>query len=245
VTAANAPSPPSAPSTVRLYEDDAEALMDASAFAERVCILPGGEPAGARAGERIRILWGQDMLRDLIDGRYRTIVCGVNDEDNSHGMIAQLVTLVETSQWREKAITSYARMFNESAGALASGDREPYILKFDLDRLLVLALLRPKGRDHFTLPDISRGFQTVTKMLRGRRERQPVASLSFLGARSNRLLRDDGREPAFETVLQTMYESGFRGDVYPAPQLWNLGNVGAFPTYPFPEGVSRMREGSS
>jgi len=240
-----AKAPPTQAHSVRLYEDDAEALMDASSFAQRVCILPGGEPGGARAGERIRILWGQDMLRDLIDGRYRTIICGVNDEDNSHGMIAQLVSLIETSQWREKAVTSYAKMFHESAGVHAAGDREPYVLKFDLDRLLVLALLRPKGRDHFTTTDISRGFQTITKMLRGRRERQPVASVSFLGARSNRLVADTGREPAFETVLQTMYEAGFRGDVYPAPQLWNLGSVGAFPTYPFPEGVSRMREGSS
>ncbi|MFG0284673.1 MAG: hypothetical protein ACF8R7_09655 [Phycisphaerales bacterium JB039] len=230
---------------VRLYEEDAEALMDASAFAERVCLLPGGEPGGTRAGERIRILWGQDMLRDLIDGRYRTIICGVNDQDNSHGMIAQLVTLVETSQWREPAVTSYARIFHESAAVHAAGDREPYVLKFDLDRLLVFALLRPKGRDHFTTADLSRGFQTVAKMLRGRRERQPVASVSFLGARSNRLIGPDGQEPAFETVLQTMYEAGFRGDIYPAPQMWSLGNVGAFPTYPFPEGVARMREGSS
>jgi hypothetical protein len=42
-----------------------------------------------------------------------------------------------------------------------------------------------------------------------------------------------------------MYSAGFRGDVYPPPAAWKLGTVGVFPNYPFPEGVSRMSEGSS
>ena len=34
-------------------------------------------------------------------------------------------------------------MFRESVSVHAREDREPYILKFDLDQILILALLRP------------------------------------------------------------------------------------------------------
>ena len=232
----------------RLYDEDADALMHGDQFPDRVTLLPAG-PIGAGVGpgafERIRILWGQDMLRDMLDGRYRAVVCGVNDEDNSHGIIAQLVDLIHTSQWTAKGVTSFARMFQESVSIHAARDREPYVLKYDLDSLLILALLRPKGRDHFTLDDLSRGFSTVVKMLRERRERLPVASVSFLNARANKLRTADGAEPSFETVLRTMYQAGFRGDVYPAPAAWRAGRVGVFPSYPFPEGIEQMRQGSS
>ena len=185
------------------------------------------------------------MLRDVLDGRYRAIVVGVNDTDNGRGIIAKLVELIRTSQWSGRAVTSYARMFQDSVAIHAARDKEPYVLKFDLDSLLVLGILRPKGRDHFTLDDLGRGFQTVTKMLADRRDRLPVASVSFLNARANRLVGPDGREPSFESVLRTMYDSGFRGDVYTAPAMWKHGGVGVFPSYPFPSGLTRMREGSS
>ena len=69
----------------RLYDDDADFLMRGDASRERVTLLPS--PSGRiEPGQRLRILWGQDMLRDALDGRYRTIVCGVHDPDNSHGM---------------------------------------------------------------------------------------------------------------------------------------------------------------
>lgn len=232
-------------SAVRLYDEGGEELMSSEQFPDRVSLLPGPAPGSHAARERVRIPWGQDMLRDILDGRYRAVVCGVNNEDNSHGIIAQLVKMVPTSQWTPQGVTSYANLFHESVAIHASHDREPYILKYDLDSLIVLALLRPRGRDHFTLEDLSRGFATVTKMLRHRRERRPVASVSFLGARSNRLLGPDGREPSFETVLRTMFEAGFRGDVYPSLQMWSFAHVGVFPSYPFPEGLDRMREGSS
>lgn len=232
----------------RLYDDEAELLMGAEGYTDKVTLLPSG-PIGAGIGpgsiERIRIMWGQDMLRDVLDGRYRAVICGVNDADNSHGIIAQLVDLIPASQWTARGVTSFAKMFQDSAGIHAARDREPYVLKYDLDSILILALLRPQGRDHFTLDDLSRGFATVVKMLRGRRERQPIASVSFLNARANKLVGPDGREPSFETVLRTMYQSGFRGDVFPAPAHWRFGNVGAFPSYPFPEGLERMRGGSS
>ncbi|MEM1328920.1 MAG: hypothetical protein AAGG07_00015 [Planctomycetota bacterium] len=230
---------------VRLYADGADELMAAEQFADRVSLLPGARGALGEGRSRLRVLWGQDMLADVVDGRYRAVICGVNDADNSHGIIAQLVSLVRTSQWSAESVTSFAKMFQESAVLHAKGDREPYILKFDLDRVLVLGMLRPKGRDHFTLQDLSSGFRTIHKMLEGRHERLPVSSVSFLGGRSNRLLDQSGREPSFESVLHTMHDAGFRGDVYPSPQMWSHGSIGVFPTYPFPEGLERMRGGSS
>ncbi|MEZ6234311.1 MAG: hypothetical protein R3B68_08985 [Phycisphaerales bacterium] len=228
----------------RLYDDDADSLMVASAARERVTLVPA--PQGRlEPGQRLRILWGQDMLRDALDGRYRTIICGVNDTDNSHGIVAQLVNLVTTSQWSVHSVTSYAKMFQEAVSVHAANDREPFVLKYDLDALLIVALLRPKGRDHFTLTDLRRGFGTITKMLQGRLERRPSATVSFLGATSNRLVGDDGREPSFETVLRTMYEAGYRGDVYPSPSAWSFSDTGVFPAYPFPESLDRMRAGSS
>jgi hypothetical protein len=229
---------------IRLYDGDAENLLSSDLAPERISLLPG---AGGKINpnERLRILWGQDMLRDVLDGRYRSIVCGVNTTDNSHGIIAQICELVTTSQWSAKSITSYAKMFQESVAIHAAADREPYVLKFDLDSLLILALLRPTGKDHFSLDDLGRGFTTVTKMLQERRERLPVASVSFLNARANRLVGKDGQEPSFEAVLRTMYASGFRGDVYTSPAMWRFGNVGVFPSYPFPAGLERMRAGSS
>jgi hypothetical protein len=236
------------PASIRLYNDDADHLVSAESAPEKIVMLPSGHGRVQRPEdmhERIRILWGQDLLRDLLDGRYRTVVCGVNEVDNSHGVISQVCDLVSTSQWTHQSITSYARVFQDSAGQLAGGDKEPYVLKFDLDSLLVLAVLRPRGRDHFTLHDLSRGFRTVTKMLRDRRDRRPVASISFLNAKANRLINADGVEPSFEAVLGTMFDSGFRGDVYTSPSMWRMGNVGVFPSYPFPEGLERMRGGSS
>lgn len=230
----------------RLYEDDGDRLMsiNLAGFADRVTLLPEAPTTVDRSG-RIRILWGQQMLPDLLAGRYRAVVCGVNTEDNSHGIIAQLVDLVEASQWTARGVTSFAKMFADSVNIHAAEDREPYILKIDLDSMLILAMLRPKGRDHFTLEDLSRGFKTVTKMLSGRKERLPVATVSFLNARSNRLLESasNQRQPSLEAVLHAMHAAGYRGDVYPPPSMWNLGNVGVFPSYPFPEGLDSMRDG--
>lgn len=246
-----APTPrsSSAAPSVRLYDGESDSLISADLAPDRVTLLPdeGVVPTASHvsASQRIRILWGQDMLRDVLDGRYRAIVVGVNDQDNSSGIVARLVELIHTSQWTPKAVTSYARMFQESVAIHAARDREPYVLKFDLDRLLILGLLRPKGRTHFTLDDLGRGFETISKMLKDRSDRLPIASVSFLNARANRLEDDRAVEPSFESVLRTMFNAGFRGDVYTAPAMWKLGHVGVFPSYPFPPGVSRMREGSS
>lgn len=231
---------------VQLYADGADDLLNAESFPDRVSLLPA-EHGAPQAGSRLRILWGQDLLADVLDGRYRAVICGVNDTDNANGVIAQIVSLLTTSQWSSNSVTSYARMFQESLQVHAANDREPYILKYDLDSVLVLAMLRPRGRDFFTLGDLSRGFRTVSKMLQGRADRRAVCSVSFLGASSNKLVVDDANlhEPSFESVLQTMHGAGFRGDVYPSPQMWNYAHIGVFPSYPYPKGIDRMRAGSS
>ena len=230
--------------TPRLYDDEGDLLMQADQRSDRVVLLPSGDPRRASPErDRIRIQWGQHLLADLLAGRYRSFVCGVNTEDNDHGIINQVVALTATSQWTPKAVTSYARMFSDSVSVHAATDREPYILKYDLDSLLILALLRPKGRDYFTLEDLSRGFATVAKMLRGRRERLAVASVSFLGAKSNRLIGAEDGEPSFESVLRVMYDGGYRGDVYPALGMWELAPTGVFASYPFPESLDLMRKG--
>jgi hypothetical protein len=231
---------------VRIYDDEGDQLLEADRRADRVILLPSGDPkVASRDRDRIRIQWGQHLLADLLAGRYRTVVCGVNDVDNARGSLGELLELVSTSQWTVKAATSYARMFHQSVALHAADDREPYILKYDLDQILILGILRPHGRDHFTTGDLERGFRTIAKMLAGRRERWPVASVSFLGAKSNRLVGEGGREPSFETVLRTMYDAGYRGDVYPSLAMWSLAPTGVFATYPFPESLDAMRTGSS
>jgi hypothetical protein len=232
--------------SVHLYDGDAAALLSPSSYPDRISLLPA-EQTKPTPSDRIRIMWGQDMLSDVLDGRYRTVICGVNDEDNAHGVVAQLVSLVTASQWSANSVTSYAKMFHDSVSIHAATDREPYILKYDLDSVLVLALLRPKDQDYFTLTDLARGFTTASKMLQGRPDRRPVSSVSFLGAKSNRLVidHDSQTEPSFETVLRTMYTAGFRGDTYPSPLMWQRADVGVFPNYPFPSGLDRMRDGSS
>jgi hypothetical protein len=230
----------------RLYAGDGDRLMEADRRSDRIIILPSGDPKESTVGGgEIRIQWGQSLLRDVLGGRYRTVICGINDTDNSHGIIGTLLEMISTSQWTVESATSYARVFQESASLHGRGDREPYILKFDLDSMLILAILRPRGQDCFTLDDFERGFRTISKMLSNRHDRQPVASVSFLGATSNRLVDEHGEEPPFEFVLRAMYNAGYRGDIYPSLPMWHKAPTGAFATYPFPESLDRMREGSS
>jgi hypothetical protein len=230
---------------LHVYDDDGDLLMDASKVGSKVVVVPSGDPRAAAATDRLRILWGQHLLSDLLDGRYRTVVCGINDEDNTRGVLGELLKLIPTSQWSLDSATSYAKMFRSAVSVHAAEDREPYILKFDLDRLLILAVLRPAGRDHFTLEDLFRGFRTISKMLQGRRDRSPTATVSFLGAKSNRLVDHRGEAPSFEAVLDAMFKGGFTGDVYPPPGFWELGETGVYATFPFPESLDRMRQGSS
>ena len=231
--------------SIKIYKGDGDRLIEDSRESSRVVLLPAGDPRAVRGDRSIRIQWGQHLLADLVDGRYRTVICGVNDEDNSSGVLGELLKLIPTSQWSLASATSYAKMFRNAVAVHAQEDREPYVLKFDLDRLLILALLRPAGRPQFTLEDIYRGFRTVTKMLEGRRERLPAATVSFLGAKSNRLIGTQDDEPSLEEVLDAMHQAGYEGDFYPPVQTWEKAPTGMFANYPFPKSIERMRQGSS
>lgn len=237
--------PSTVPALSKIYEGDGDRLVEIPAAGPKVTILPSGDPRTADATRHIRVMWGQHLLDDLVEGHYRTLVCGVNDADNMRGILGEILKLVPTSQWTLSSATSYAKVFRSAVNVHAKEDREPYILKFDLDRILVLALLRPNGRDHFTLEDIYRGFRTISQMLDGRADRRPVATISFLGAKSNRLLDHAGQEPSSEAVLKAMYDAGYQGDFYPPVSAWDSPRTGVFARYPFPAGVDRMREGSS
>ena len=229
----------------QIYQDDGDRLMQVSRGMKGITVVPQGDVRAASGDRRIRIQWGQHLLDDLLRGRYRTLICGVNERDNSHGILGEVLRLVPTSQWTLASATSFAKTFRTASGLHGKDDREPYVLKFDLDRLLVLALLRPSDRDHFTLDDIERGFRTVSRMLDGRWDREPAASVSFLGAKSNRLAGHKGAEPSFEAVLARMHAAGYGGDVYPSVTMWDSVSVGVYGSYPFPETLDRMRDGSS
>jgi hypothetical protein len=223
----------------RLYDDEGDLLMDADRRADRVILLPSGDPRKASTDrDRIRIQWGQHLLADLLARRYRTLVCGVNPDDNTRGMIGELAALLPTSQWNNDSITQYARTF-----ARSQGRDDVLVLKYDMDMVTVLGLLRPAGRDHFTIDDLKRGFRKVAQMVETRYDRLAVTSVSFMGAKSNRLIGADSREPSFETVLRTMFEAGYRGDVYPSLRMWELAPTGVFANYPFPESLKTMRAG--
>jgi hypothetical protein len=225
--------------TPRLYEDEGDLLVQADQRSDRIILLPAGDPRVASTDrDRIRIQWGQHLLADLLAHRYRTLVCGVNPEDNTHGIIGELADLLPTSQWNSKSITQHAKTFASSIP-----ENEVLVIKYDMDAVTVLAILRPPGRDHFKLDDLSRGFRKIAQMIENRYDRLPCASVSFLGAKSNRLIGPDGNEPSFEAVLKTMFEAGYRGDVFPSLGMWQLAPTGVFACYPFPQSLDVMRSG--
>ncbi len=232
---------PHAHSVPRIYDEEGDQLLEADRRSDRVILLPAGDPRQAgSARDRVRIQWGQMLLSDLLSRRYRTLVCGVNPDDNSRGIIGELAAVLPTSQWNAETITQYARTFSRSIA-----HDEMLVLKYDMDLVEVLALLRPPGREHFTLDDLKRGFRKVAQMVESRYDRLAVASVSFLGAKSNRLIDSEssGKEPSFESVLRTMYEAGYRGDVYPSIAMWENAPTGVFASYPFPPSLKVMRAG--
>ena len=224
-------------SASHIYEGPGDDLAEQLDTGNRIILLPDALIAQRDPDplERIRIMWGQRLIDDLICGRYRALVCAVNAKDNSHGIINMLAERLPTSQWREQMITDFARHFVQPHTAT--------VVKFDMDRVKVLGLLRPSEHEHLTLDDLSAGFRIIAAMLRGRPDRLPVASVCFLGARANQLMDSRGHEPSFECVLRHMYESGYRGDVYPAPWMWESAPRGVFPRYPFPDSFKQMCDG--
>ena len=224
----------------RIYDGEGDRLMEEmkQEAIDRIILLPDKPPSRTPDDTpKLRIMWGQHLLEDLLVGRYRSLVCAVNPDDNTRGIIAQLADLLPTSQWNERSITARAKQFSE-------GSQTVKVLKYDMDSMEVLALLRPPGHPCLTLDDLARGFKIVTEMIRTRSQRHPSASVSFLGARSNALVNSDGQEPSFETVLRIMYESGYTsGDVYPAPGMWTLAPTAVYARYPFPPSIETMRHG--
>ncbi len=224
----------------RIYDGEGDRLMEEGhqQATDRIILLPDARPSKTPDPKaRQRIMWGQHLLEDLLNGRYRSLVCAVNARDNSHGIIAQLATLLPTSQWDQQSVTSVAKQFSH-------GDSVK-VIKYDLDTVEVLALLRPADQARMTLSDLSHGFKIVSEMIRTRPSRLPSASVSFLGARSNALVDSSDREPSFETVLRIMYEAGYTGDVYPAPAMWAAAPTAVYARYPFPPSLEAMRHGGS
>ena len=223
----------------QIYDGEGDQLMEEQSdqAIDRIFLLPDARPSKTPdTSTRLRIMWGQHLLEDLLIGRYRSLICAVNNQNNSHGIIAQLATLLPTSQWDEQSITARAKQFSTSGSTVK-------VLKYDLDAVEVLALLRPPDHDRLTLEDLSLGFKIVSDMIRTRTDRLPSASVSFLGARSNALVNNDGQEPSFETVLRIMFQAGYPGDVYPAPGMWASAPTAVFARYPFPPSLEAMRNG--
>ena len=235
-------------SVPHIYNGDGDALMQTESHEmdgmDRLILIPDALPSKSPdPTPRTRIMWGQHLLEDLLAGRYRTLVCAVNSQDNSSGIIAQLATLLPTSQWDEQSITAHARDFAGGTGASAGGHNRVKVLKYDMDTVEVLAILRPTNRQHLTVQDLASAFRIVAEMIEHKPGRVPSASVSFLGARANRLMDQSGREPSFEAVLQTMYEAGYHGDVYPSPAMWQLPRVAMYPRYPFSPALEDLRRG--
>jgi len=225
----------------RIYDQGADSAVVDMDVPQKLLILPDASPSSKPdVTRRIRIPWGQHLLDDLLAGRYASLICAVNAEDNSHGIIGQLATLLPTSQWTPKTITDYAARFAEND--------KVSVLKYDMDAVEVLALLRPAGREHLTLTDLSEGFTIVSEMIRRKTTRLPTASVCFLGGESNQIIDDQsldhpGQEPSFESVLRSMYEAGYSGDVYPAPWMWESYPTALYARYPFPGSLENIQHG--
>jgi hypothetical protein len=225
---------------IKVYDGDGDLLMqkDRCEIGESITLIPDAMPSKVPdRTPRVRIMWGQHLLEDVLLGRYKSLVCAVNGRDNSHGIISQLAALLPTSQWDEKSITAYAAHFTQSNG------NRPKVLKIDMDMVEVLAILRPAGSQHLTIDHLSHTFRMVAEMIAHNPRRLPSASVSFLGARANALVDAQGAEPSFETVLRAMYAAGYTGDVYPPPALWQVSDVGLFARYPFTRALDDLRAG--
>jgi len=220
-----------------IYDGGLDRVMTESLASDKLVIVPDAKPTpDADTTRRLRIMWGHHLLDDVVAGRYRSMVCAVNPEDNERGIIGRLTELLPTSHWSVRSITEYARQY--------ATQQRVTVLRYDMDAVEVLAILRPAGQDHLTLDNLSHGFQLVSEMIRRKTDRRPTASVSFLGSARNPLIESEGgAEPSYETVLRTMHEAGFAGDVYPAPWMWEMGDTALFARYPFPASLAKMREG--
>jgi len=165
-----------------IYEGPGDDLMEQDLVdaGGRIILLPDA-PTELRDTDRvqhIRIMWGQRLIDDLAAGRYRTLVCAVNADDNGHGFINLLADRLPTSQWDERLITEHARHFVQP--------RRVTVVKYDMDPVEVLGLLRPADHENLTPDDLAAGFRLVAGLLHCRPDRFPTASVCFLGARKKK-----------------------------------------------------------
>ncbi len=222
--------------TIKIYDGDGDDLFVEGSLADKLVIAPEGKPIGKPDNTpRLRIMWGQYLLDDLLAGRYRSLVCTVNADNNDRGIISQLATLLPVSQWTPASVTEYARQF-------AHRD-EVTVLKYDMGMVEVLALLRPAQREAMTLKDLGHGFGLISQMIKRHTDWLPIATVSFLEGRANRIIDATGQEPSFESILRTMREAGYAGDVYPSPAMFEAAPTAVFSRYPFPDSLERMRTG--
>lgn len=222
--------------SVRIYDGDGDALFLETSLADKLVLAPEGQTIGeADAQPRLRLMWGQYLLDDLLAGRYRSLVCAVNSQDNRHGIVGQLATLLPGSQWTPESVTAHAQHFTQRD--------EVTVLKYDMGLVEVLALLRPSHREVMTLDDLSHGFDIITQLLRHHTQWRPTATVSFLEGRANRLEDAECNEPSFEAVLRTMHDAGYAGDVYPSPAMFEAAPTAVFSRYPFPPSLEQMRTG--
>src|SRR5688572_11209756 len=162
--------------TYHIYEGPGDDLAQQLDNGNRIVLVPDSPTVQREpdAVEHIRIMWGQRLIDDLIGLRYRSLICAVNANDNSHGIISLVASQLPGSQWDEDMITRHARRFVQP--------RRVTVVKFDMDPVEVLALLRPADHDHMTMEDIAGGFRIVSAMLRNHPQWMPAASCCFLGA---------------------------------------------------------------
>src|SRR6266542_4212833 len=89
---------------LHIYEGSGDDLAEQLDSGNRIILLPDSPLAQREPDsiERIRIMWGQRLIDDLIAGHYRGLVCAVNAKDNSHGIINLLAQQLPTSQWKNE-----------------------------------------------------------------------------------------------------------------------------------------------
>ncbi|MBB6428204.1 hypothetical protein [Algisphaera agarilytica] len=222
--------------SVRIYDGDGDALFLETGLADKLVLAPEGRPIGSADKQpRLRLMWGQYLLDDLLAGRYSSLVCAANAEDNTEGILGQLATMLPGSQWTPESVTAHARQFAQRDDVT--------VLKYDMGLVEVLALLRPSHREVMTMEDLSHGFELVSQLLRHHTQWRPTATVSFLEGRANRLEDAEGNEPSFESILQVMHEAGYDGDVYPSPAMFEAAPTAVFSRYPFPDSLEAMRSG--
>jgi len=145
----------------KIYEGDGDQLMsiERAAPGQHIVMIPDALPGKVPdTRPHIRIMWGQHLLEDLVLGRYRSLVCAVNTRDNSRGIIGQVAALLPTTQWNEQSVTAYALRFS-------AGPERVKIIKYEMDMLEVLAILRPPGAEHLTVDHLASAFRIISEMI--------------------------------------------------------------------------------